>query len=238
MNISLLHPSWKRPQLAFECYCDWVEKAYDTSNFEYILCLSDRDPYLEEYKQKFSGCNVTITILEGNNGLVPQVNQAAKLSQGNILIAVSDDFSCPDIWDRIILSALYGKSDYIVKTLDGAQDWIITLPFMDRAYYNRFGYIYHPSYLHMFCDTDITHVGDLLGRIIKLDVLFPHNHYTTGKTQFDGVNLQNDQTWAQGEALYFERIKTNFDLPTESIVNKLDPNLPHVKWLESKGIIL
>ena len=235
MKISILHPSWKRPEMAMECYREWMIKADNIDEIEYILSLSDIDPHLSKYKEIFAGSEAKLIYSE-TNGLITQANAAAEVSLGNLLVTVSDDFSCPPNWDKILLEALEGKSDYLVKTDDGAQPWIITLPIMDRAYYIRFGYVYHPAYHHMFCDTEMTHVGAILGKIITVNALFPHNHYTTGAMVRDEVNIQNDATWAQGEELYFSRIQKNFDLPADGTYHNLDPNLPHMQWLKSKGV--
>ena len=234
MKISLLHPSWKRPDLAFACYNDWMGKADDISEIEYILCLSEKDPTLPKYKELFANAARLVMTIIPDNGLIIQANHAASLSDGNLLISISDDFSCPASWDTVLLTALEGKSDYIVKTDDGTQPWIITLPLMDRAYYNRFKYIYYPMAFHMFCDTEMTHVADLLGKKVYVNALFPHNHYTVGGMQKDEVNAQNDSSWAQGEARYLSMIPTNFGI--EFPPARLNCDEGHYRWLESKGI--
>jgi hypothetical protein len=96
---------------------------------------------------------------------------------------------------------------------------------MDRAYYTRFGYVYYPGYRHMFCDQEMTAVGHLLGKVIDLDMTFEHMHYSVGKSNYDEINRKNDATWSQGEALFNERLKTNFGIdnpvvPYSSIVWK------------------
>lgn len=233
MKISILHPSFKRPQLAKKCYDIWVTNADNLMEIEYVLCLSELDPTLQEYKNIFEGI-ADITILS-ENGWVKQLNHAAVHSHGDLLVCIGDDFGCPQHWDTLLLTALQGKEDYIVKTPDGQQPWIMTLPIMDRVYYNRFGYVVYPEYKHMFGDTELTHVADMTGRVINLDILFPHNHYTTGKFVKDEVNIANDSTWAHGEYLYISRMKQNF-----GIENPKPVQLPqhHIQWLRTKGVIV
>ncbi len=232
-KISILHPSYKRPQLALECYNLWMNSAENKDSIEYILCLAANDPTLQQYRDAFKGTDALV-VSEQNNGLINQVNRAAKYAVGNLLIAVSDDFACEPKWDTALLAEMEGKENYLVKTDDGAQPWIITLPIMDRKYYNDRGYIYHPTTKHMFCDTWITHEGQMGKVITLLDILFPHNHYTTKKNQKDEVNVQNDATWAEGERIYLEGLKNNF-----GIVNPLHVDLPahHHMWLQNKGAI-
>ena len=153
-KISILHPSFKRPRLAKECYDLWMNNAEHKQDIEYILCLSQKDPHLAEYMEIFRETNALRIVIE-DNGLVKQVNRAAEESTGNLIVAVSDDFVCPEWWDTLLLHSLQDKSDYIVKTQDGLQPWIITLPIMDRAYYNRIGHIYAPAYNHMYGDEEL-----------------------------------------------------------------------------------
>lgn len=185
-------------------------KACDTSNIEYILCISTRDD-VESYLEAFRDVPVQFVFLS-DNGLVKQVNEAAKHSKGDLLIAVSDDFGCPDNWDRLLVDALSGKSDYIVKTKDGLQPFIITLPIMDRVYYNRFGYIYHPDYNHMYGDEELADIGKILGKTVTLDLYFPHRHYSTGKMKRDATNVQNDSYYGVDGDTYRRRKENNFYL--------------------------
>jgi hypothetical protein len=233
--ISVLHPSYKRPQLAFECYQRWTSTIKNKENVEYILSLSDNDPQLEKYKQTFKDLDVVI-ITHPNNGWVIQLNHAAEKCTGNLFVCIGDDFSCPVHWDEQLLTALQDKEDYIVKTNDGIQPWIMTLPMMDRKYYNRFAYVVYPEYKHMWGDTELTHVADLVGRVVKLPILFPHDHYSTGKAKKDEVNIANDSTWKQGENLYIKHVKSNFGLSPEQVAGKLSCSNDHINWLKQKGV--
>ena len=236
-KISILHPSFKRPELAKKCYDKWIKEADNVIEIEYILSLAETDPQLEKYKQIFRNSLAEIVVLH-ENGWVKQLNYAAASSTGNLLVCIGDDFSCPEHWDTDLLKSLDGKSDYIVKTQDGIQSWIMTLPLMDRKYYNRFRYIVHPEYMHMFGDTWLTHIADLLGRVVNIPMLFSHNHYTTGKMKRDDVNIANDKTWMQGENLYIKHVKGNFGLSPEQIVGKLNCHKEHITWLKQRGVIL
>lgn len=229
IKISLLHPSWKRPALARKCYDEWMGKADNPKDIEYILCLSEKDAKKNEYFQSFnlnapSGELIPISVhVMADNGLVKQANYASEKSHGNLLIAISDDFVCPDHWDTILLTALEGKSDYVVKTQDGLQPFIMTLPMMDRAFYNRLGYIYHPDYNHMYGDEELAMVGKMLNRTIVLPDYFRHEHYSTGKNPKDEVNAKNDSFMMIDKETYLRRKAANFDVVLLSI---LIPTMP------------
>lgn len=205
--ISLLHPSRSRPLKSFDTVQKWIERA-GNADIELIVSVDEDDPMLQGYFER----HMAPLCINKNRSAVDAINNAAKKSKGDIIIVVSDDTDCPEDWANLLLKEVEGKTDWILKTQDGIQKWIITMPVMDRAYYNRIGYIYHPEYLHMFCDTELTCVADLTGRKLTSELTFPHLHYSTGVCSKDGISEKADATWAQGERLFLDRYKRNFDL--------------------------
>lgn len=224
--ISLIHPSRSRPKDAFAAANKWIEKA--GCKVEYILSCDTDDPLGYQYGAYFSGKDA---IVNNNRSAIDAINNAAKVATGDIFIQMADDFDCPDNWALQIIEATKGKTDWILKTQDGIQKWIITLPIMDRRYYERFGYIYYPEYQHMFCDTEMSCVADLTGRKIISNISFPHNHYSTGKRPKDAISEKADATWAQGEKLFLERYKKNFGLidPPGRITSQ-----EYLNWIKGK----
>ena len=251
MKISLIHPSRGRAKIAKSVYDNWMAKADKPDEIQYVLSLDATDSEAGRYMGVFglddhwTGNPAINTIykdnlwatVQHNKSAIEAINVAVQFATGDLFIIVSDDFDCPKNWDTELLKYLKGKSDFVVKTYDGLQPWIMTLPIMDRVYYNRFGYIYHPSYAHMFSDTEMTAVGDLLDKTIIVPMLFQHKHYSQkGGIKKDAISQKNDSTWAQGERLYLDRIKRNFDLPAEQIKGVIRCDNAHAQWLASKGI--
>ncbi len=227
MRINLIHPSRGRPQKSKETVKRWLKNATKTP--EFIISLDIDDPCLPEYEKIY----VNMATINKNRSAVDAINNAAKVAPGDIFMVVSDDTDCPDGWDSFLLKWLDGKTDFIAKTQDGIQPWIIVNPIMDRTYYNRFGYIYHPDYQHMFCDTELTCVADLTGRKIVSNIVFKHNHYSVTKEPPDAISKRADGTWDQGEKLFLERYKRNFDLPADQIKGKIEDN-GMINWLQRK----
>lgn len=214
MKITCIHPSRSRASIANQVRTEWLNKA--DGIIEYIFSLDNDDVQGTMYE---GHC-----IYNNNRSAIDAVNKGAEMATGDLFIVVSDDFSCPDHWDSLLLWGLQGKSDYCVKTADGLQPTLITLPIMDRVYYDRFGYIYHPDYQHMFCDQEMTAVAHMIGKVITLPIMFPHNHYTTGKFERDAITIRNNSTWQQGELLLNQRLKTNFGIDNPVI------NYADIKW--------
>lgn len=220
MKISIIHPTRNRPELALATRSKWVNRSVKGDYLEFILSVDTDD--FSDYSKFHSASEIVIK--NPNRSAVEAINAAAKIVTGDILIICSDDTDCPDDWDTLLLKELEGKSDFCAKTDDGLQPTLITMPIMDRIYYERYGYVYQPEYKHMFVDQELTAVAMMTGKYIKLDLSFPHNHYSTGKTLKDGLNARNDSTWCQGENLFNERLKTNFGIKK--------PVIPYseIKW--------
>lgn len=235
-KISIIHPSRSRPEQALDTIVHWLSRISRNFNVEYILSLDSSDPDLGTYTMFESDSNFPAIVINDNQCLVHAANKAATHSKGDILVLVSDDFKCFKDWDLAIISALDGKSG-VLKTFDGVQRYIVTLPIMTRDYYDEQGYIYHPSYRHLFCDTDQTHKADLQKKlIIRNDIVFKHNHYSIGGQPKDEVNKKADLTWAQGEKVYLDRCRNKFGLSNVNIYD-LSPEATkagHVNWLKKK----
>jgi len=211
MNISVIHPSRHRPKEAVATACKWRDNAGFV--FEYILSLDNDDKALPDYLKLFDNFGYTEKgCTYDNKSAIEAINKAAKVAIGDILVVISDDTDCPMGWDTLLLKELEGKTDFCAKVDDGIQPTLVTMPIMDRVYYERYGYIYHPDYKHMFCDQELTAVALMTGKYIKLPLTFNHLHYTTGKTPKDALNLRNDATWQQGERLFNKRLETNFGI--------------------------
>lgn len=231
--ISLLHPSRGRSGKAYITYSNWIRKAGNKENIEHILSLDVDDLELDRYKLLFQ--NSTI-LINNNTCAVQATNEAAKVAKGDILIMLSDDFDCPESWDKIIEDAI--ETGKLLKVFDGTQRWIVTLAIMDRKYYEKYGYFYYPEYKHLFVDTDLTHKAELEGRLIfRNDIVFTHNHYTTGRSKKDATTERADATWKQGENLYLRRCKEKFGLPETTDILALGKEATqsgHMQWLQDK----
>lgn len=231
--ISLIHPSRSRPELAFKTASSWIQNA--GCEIKYLLSLDYDDVKSSEYRidllsdlmdsesfDKGKACNFSTCFAE-NKSAIEAINNAAKMSNGDILIQISDDFQCFPNWAKTIEDLMKGKSDWILKTQDGIQPWIITLPIMDREYYNRFGYIYHPSYKHAWSDTEMTCVAELTERKVESQLLF--RHLNDGETKIkDALQERNDSTFEEGKKLFIERKRISFDLPLKDLHGRMTPN--------------
>ena len=216
--ISIIHPSRGRAKQSFNTISKWLHLA--STEIELIVSIDNDDPQFNEYVQIYVN-----PFVSDSRSAVQAINNAAKVAKGDILMVVSDDTECFPDWDIALLKEVEGKTDWILKTQDGIQDWIITMPVMDRAYYNRFGYIYDPDFLHMFCDTWLTVQADISGRKITSNLKFPH---LNGSIQ-DDLRKRCDATWVQGEKTFIQKVKST---PVEYL-NKIDDR-GMKNWIRNK----
>jgi glycosyltransferase involved in cell wall biosynthesis len=229
--ITVIHPSRSRPDYALDTALLWMLNAAE--RYEYILSIDESDPYLEEYKSIFPKGTY---VVNNNSNAVQAANAGAEKAKGEILVLISDDFDCPKNWDLTIREALNGKSG-LLKTYDGVQKWIVTLPIYTRDYYEQQGYVYPPQYVHLFPDTHITHVADLAGKlIIRNDIVFNHDHHSKHQGPKDDVTKKADSTWAQGEHEYLKACRAWSGLGKVDIFNlsKEAKEAGHIQWLKKK----
>src|SRR6267154_3208565 len=130
--ITIIHPSRSRPSQAYNTALTWIKKiGLPDSEFEYILSVDNDDPYRWDYKWVLPITNFT-TFRGDNRSAIDAVNMPARFyssyrgKPGDFLIVISDDFECLADWGTSLKIALENKEDFLIKTWDGIQPWIVT----------------------------------------------------------------------------------------------------------------
>jgi len=151
------------------------------------------------------------------------VNRDMELApEWDILIVVSDDmlFVKPAFDSNIIddMQHHFPDTDGVLHYNDGNQrDNVMTMTIYGKKYYDRFNYIYHPSYISLFADNEQTEVARKLKKYVYLGdekVLFKHFHPAWGLAQMDEqyYKTEDRSLWVKDENNYKERKAKNFDL--------------------------
>lgn len=228
MLINLVHPSRARASRAHDTFTTWMSRAERPEMVRHILSI-DEDDEVSRYAALFRNSTITIN---PNRSAVDAANAGGKLVHSGAIILMSDDFDCPVGWDEMIRPVIASNPGKLIKTYDGIQRWLVTLPIMDYQYYKWAGYIYHPDYFHMFCDTDMTHMAEVAGRLhVANDITFQHNHYSTGKSAKDHVNKRADASFESGKQIYLRRVRDGFGLGKINPITTGCKN--HNNWLKS-----
>lgn len=206
MMFSIIHPSRGRPLQSFNNIQRWIQRAA-SNDFEIIVSLDEDDPHLFQYQAGYAcskDLNPNRLIVNKNKSSVEAINRAAAISKGDILIVVADDQECPINWLPKLQRFCVGQSDFVLKVKDGFQQRIITMPIMDRAYYNRDKHIYNPKFDHLFCDTWFTDLAYKRGRVISKNITFKHNQYSIIGKPPDEIYQKNNATYESGKKTYLE----------------------------------
>jgi hypothetical protein len=184
----------------------WMKYAVD-KNIQWLISLDQDDPYLPKYRSMFAD-----PIVNANGNLVQAVHNCIPLINGDLVVVVSDDFSCPQFWDAI-LRMVESEAVYVNDGISYGRK-CMTLPVLKKSLIDKLGYIYYPKYTGMFVDNDLYEVCEKMGVLSHLDVIFQHNHYSVGRASLDPTYKRhnNNNSWRYGENLIRQRRKENFGL--------------------------
>ena len=138
----------------------------------------------------------------------------------DILLLVSDDMvPLYKGYDDVIRNHMIAKfpdTDGIIWINDGTQGSNLnTISVLGRKMYDSFGYIYHPAYKSLFCDTEFTDLckGSLSSKCIYLPhMLIRHEHPGTGfPEKEDALYARNQKYWRIDMDTYISRKNYAYD---------------------------
>lgn len=92
---------------------------------------------------------------------------------------------------------------------------LITLPLMTRAYYERFGYVYHPDYISLKADGEQQEVAIRLNKYKYVPInIVEHRHWRWKKAEKDSLYKQQDTAgnYAADGITFHNRMVKKFDL--------------------------
>lgn len=198
----------------------WTRAAW-REDLEWVISVDEGD---EDSRKAAEACvgqfgvPVRVVINTGPKNCSSGWNTACAATTGKVIIAVADDFRCPDGWDealRALQPEGWMDADHAVHVDDGYVHNLMVLPIVTRKRYERFGYLYYPKYQSLFGDTEITEVAYREGVVIDAKhLLFEHCHPDCGKRNRDHVDLVHGSTerWNTGEMLFNFRRARGFPI--------------------------
>lgn len=186
--FSIVHATLGRVQAALAMREQWFARADNPLGVEYIFGLHAFDQDSMRFLKGFRHSETD------NRGAGPNLEAAAAISTGSIIIQAQDDIIPPMHWDTLLLEKLkdvhIGKDPIFVTVSDGhRKDRIHVTSIMSRTYMNQkaagdcsgcgFG---HPGYFSMYWDTENSYRAyrDARDGKCKLvnatDLIFFHDH--------------------------------------------------------------
>lgn len=197
---SLLYTSC-RPEAVKACATAWCQDT--THKIDLVMVYDKGDEATAAAMRAFEAennyDNVIVRIREndGARNCVAGWNAAAAVkSDGDILIAISDDFTAFPGWDAKLAAVAEPKwweEDRVVLVSDGClsgQDVLMaTLGIMTRTRCERQGFFWYPGYESMWVDNELAHRAHMDCAIIEARHLtFQHHHYCNNQRKRDGID--------------------------------------------------
>ena len=221
MKILIKHPTRERPDLFFktlDLYYNLLSYKYD---YEFVITCDINDASMNN--------SSVIEKLKSKNNLsyhfgcckskIEAINSDLEGKSFDILILAADDM-IPKIknYDDIIIQDIqkhFPDMDGVLHYNDGRVGKVLnTLPILTKKYYDRFGYIYHPDYVSLFCDNEFEIISKTLKRVVFIDKTIIHHQWVdyTGK---DRLHERNESFSPIDQKTFGIRTKLGF--PKESV---------------------
>jgi len=192
-KILFKYASRSRNEKFFEGLDNILNNLNDLNNF-CILCSLDADDEtmnnqqsikrITEYVKKYPA-NIVVKFGKSKNkidAINRDVNDFKERFNFDILVNFSDDMQfIVQSFDKTIREKFYiayPNLDGNIYFNDGfVGDAISTMSIIGRKYYDKFNYIYHPSYHSLWCDNEYTMVAKTEKKIVYFDEkIYIHNH--------------------------------------------------------------
>jgi len=192
-KILIKFASRSREQKFFTCLDNIFNNVIDKENFCVLVSLDIDDismynqntlnrlsTYLNEYPN-----NLIVKFATSKNkidAINRDVNEIKERFNFDILINFSDDM----LWtrhgfDEVIREKFklhFPDTNGNLHFNDGyTKERLCTMSIIGRKYYDKYNYIYHPSYISLWCDNEYTIVAKNQQKMVYFEeLIFVHNH--------------------------------------------------------------
>ena len=219
MHILVKFPSRGRPEKLKTAFLKYVEMATNPSKISFLISLDEDDQTLTKtmqivLKKLFPRVTITVGPPCGKIGAVNRDMDNA--GDYDILLLASDDM-IPVVhgYDEQIRTNMqkhYPDTDGVLFFNDGYRgNNLNTLCILGKKYYERFGYIYHPSYKSEYCDNEFMEVAASLGKQTYFpEVIIKHEHPLWTQNTKDKTYQENDKYVNQDRDNYLQRKMNGF----------------------------
>ena len=184
MKLLVKFPTRGRPDKFFTVLDRYYygAKRKDLTSFLVTCDLDDASMNNDAVRQKLQGYKNLAVIYGNSKSKIEAVNaDMIHAPEYDIILLASDDMVPEEKgYDEIIrqkMTDLHPDTEGVLWFFDGYRRDFNTLCILGKKYYERFGYIYHPSYKSFWCDNEFTDVANELGKQTFIDkVIIRHIH--------------------------------------------------------------
>lgn len=219
MKLVIKYPTRNRPEKFLGTLNSYIDLLTDKSTEIIVTCdLNDDSMNNDNIKNELKKYP-NVKVFYGNSkSKIEAINNDLENVEFDILLLASDDM-IPVVsgYDTIIKNKMiehYPDTDGVLWFNDGFQGRKLnTLSIIGKKYYNRFGYIYEPTYLSMWCDNEFMDVAEKLNRQTYFDeIIIQHQHPSWGYGKNDDIYSLNIVNEKHDMDVYNKRKSLNFNL--------------------------
>jgi len=232
MNILIKFPTRGRPEKFFDVLHRYMAGIKVRDKVQFLVTIDSDDQSmnnsaaiskLSSYSNLSYGFGTSRSKIDACNRDLNDYLKTATVQPDIILLASDDMIPQERGYDEIIRSDMakhFPDTDGCLWYSDGYRKDFCTLSILGRRYYDRFNYLYHPSYKSFYCDNEFTEVAQLAGKIRYIEkVIIKHLHpdwiqtdpnaQRMQETLFGGTQL-HDQTFMRNSP-YVQTDKMNYE---------------------------
>lgn len=219
MNILIKFPTRSRPEKFFKVLDVYYNLLDELSKTRFIISCDIDDPTMncQETIEKFKNYKNLEFYFGDNKNKIQAINADMNDDDFDIILLASDDMIPQESgYDTIIRQSFkkfFPDTDGVLWFNDGYQGQNLnTLCILGKKYYQRFGYIYNPLYVSLWCDTEFTDVSKILNKVKYIPhIIIKHEHPVWLGEKWDDLQIKNDSFNNQDRLVYEQRKKINFN---------------------------
>jgi len=226
MNLLIKFPTRQRPDTFIRVLGLYRSHLSGLNRVKFLISCDNDDPttnndnFRKRVHKVLSDIEYEIDYADNKNK-IQAINAgltSERLDGFDVILLASDD----------MIPVKYDYDDYIAEDFeehfpdydgvlwynDGYQAKNLnTLPILGVKYFNRFGYIYHPSYYSLWCDNEFMDVASILHKQVYIDeIIINHQHPVWTNQPWDDLQKKNDMFNNTDRENYYKRKSNNFDL--------------------------
>jgi len=214
------YPSRGRPERFFLGLESIVNNISD-QDYYHISCTLDTDDETmnnDEVIKRINSYRNTSIEWGLSKSKIDAVNRDFPKIDWDIVFCMSDDMLFTvfgfDVMVGVDMMTHFPELDGLGHWPDqDAKEYLATMYIAGRKYYERFGYIYHPSYKSLWCDNEVQDIAKMLGKYKYMGYQINiHLNPAYGHLPKDEMFLRQQGDWGEDERNYYERKARNFDL--------------------------
>lgn len=216
-GLIVFFPTKARPAKFFTVFRKYHNLKRD-NNTRFIVTIDTSDPtmYNKNVIDTIQLFGDTTLQFNETPGKIAACNYGVKdhVKDGDVILLASDDM-IPQIegYDTSILNDFakwFPEGDGVLHYYDG-HTRLNTMCCLDKKYFDRFGYLYHPAYKSLFCDNEFMDVASMLNRQVFIrETIIRHEHYSNGHGRPDRLMMYNEKFYKQDMETFNRRKDEGF----------------------------